>query len=84
MTHINGRDGVFLFPVTTRVTYVIRDNSKNKTHKPFDLFIVTGNHPTHLQFDHSQYIASVSNYKDACLVVEQTIERAEKLIQQLK
>ncbi len=79
LAHLNGDDGIFLFPITDKVTYIVRENAVQKKLMPFDMFVVIGDHPDHLHYDFANYICSVHNYATACRLIEIAIEQAEKL-----
>jgi hypothetical protein len=82
----NGDDGLFLFPVTETLSYVVRDNnecckSMSRSNRPYDIFIITGRRPTQYNFSSSCFVSTADSYVAACTAVDFAIERVARMKQ---
>jgi hypothetical protein len=81
---MNGVDGLYLFPVTKTISYVIRNNKEccqnmPRSDRAFDVFVVLGSHPTQYVFDHGFFYMSADSYDDACQFIDAAVENVLSL-----
>jgi len=93
MPHPNGTRGYSLFPVNSRIAYVIRDNDniiclcgncKRSTGPRYDVFVISGRPPSLESFDHAEFVSSLSSYTLACDTIEAMTQRAVELSKVMK
>lgn len=83
---MNGKDGLFLFPVSKSISFVIRDNSMWRhlprgavSERNYDVFAITGNMPTIELHSECIGLGEWDTYDLACESIEKMMHRAQAI-----